>query len=77
MEDEYMNIHERLNKMFCNWQYLRDTFRTSACWDELVALQEAADAELLILKAVAVDLFRQGAVHVVDHFLKGSGETLF
>lgn len=43
---------------------------------ELVAIQEAADGEL-VLQAVGVDLIRQGAVQVVVQFLQGSGQTLF
>lgn len=66
--------------MCCNWLYLHDVQfwqQVAVCQGELVAIQEAADGELLVLQAVRVDLVRQGAVHVVVQLLQGSGQALF
>lgn len=44
---------------------------------ELIAIQEAADRELVVVQAVGVNLIGQGSVQIVVQFLQGSGQTLF
>lgn len=80
MLHENISTHDRLKGLCCNRLYLHDVQfwqQVAVRQGELVAIQEAADGELLVLRAVRVDLVRQGAVHVVVQLLQGSGQALF